>query len=57
MKLILERLKIVVEPAGAATLAALIRYKDRFRSKNVGVLLSGGNLDVENISCILKPHL
>lgn len=48
MGLILRRLKVVVEPAGAAALAGLLA-DGRFRGRRVGVLLSGSNTGVERI--------
>jgi len=46
MRLLWERAKTVVEPSGAAALAAVLREPGRFRGKRVGVLLSGGNVDL-----------
>lgn len=43
--LLLEIEKTVVEGAGAAGLAALLKYPERFRDRRVGVVLSGGNID------------
>ncbi len=43
--LLLEIEKTVVEGAGAASLAALLKYPERFRGKRVGLVLSGGNID------------
>jgi threonine dehydratase len=43
--LLLEIEKTVVEGAGAASLAALIKYPDRFQGKRVGLVLCGGNID------------
>ena len=45
MWLLFERMKQVVEPSGAMALAALLRARERFGGRRVGVLLSGGNLD------------
>ena len=47
--LIWERMKIVVEPSSATTLAALIKYRRMFRNKNVALVLSGGNVDLRNL--------
>jgi threonine dehydratase len=44
-RILLERLKIVVEPSGAMALAALIK-DHRFRGKRVGIVISGGNADM-----------
>ena len=46
MQLIWERLKIVAEPSAAVPLAALMREREHFRGKRVGLIVSGGNLDV-----------
>ncbi|OOG69639.1 pyridoxal-phosphate dependent enzyme [Algoriphagus sp. A40] len=46
MRLLYERMKIVVEPSGAVTLAALLANKERFAGKKVGIILSGGNVDL-----------
>jgi len=42
------------EGAGAASLAALLREKDRMRGKNVSVILTGGNIDTEDFAAILQ---
>jgi threonine dehydratase len=49
MKLIWERMKIVVEPSGAIGLAAVIKEKALFRSSQTGIILSGGNVDLDNL--------
>ncbi len=49
MKLIWERMKIIVEPSSAVPLAALLRNKKRFQNKKVGIILSGGNVDLKNL--------
>ncbi len=55
--LLMERTKQVVEPAGASTLAAVIREKERFAGKKVACLLSGGNIDVSFIHRIVEKGL
>ncbi|HET9486031.1 MAG TPA: pyridoxal-phosphate dependent enzyme [Chryseosolibacter sp.] len=47
MRLIWDRLKIIVEPSAAVALAAVLKAKDQFRNKSVGIILSGGNVDLE----------
>lgn len=47
MRFAWDRLKLVLEPSGAVGLAALLADTERFRGQNVGVLLSGGNVDPE----------
>lgn len=49
MRLIWERLKIIAEPSSAVALAALIREKDRFYQKQIGIIISGGNVDLNNL--------
>jgi threonine dehydratase len=46
MRLIWERLKIVIEPSCAVPLAALLKQKERFVGKKVGIILTGGNVDL-----------
>ena len=45
-----ERMKIVVEPTGALAAAALLEAAVDARGKRVGVIISGGNVDVRNIA-------
>ena len=49
MKLIWTRLKQVVEPSSAVTLAAVIRNRSRFEGKRVGLMLTGGNVDPDHL--------
>ncbi len=49
LRLLIERVKIVVEPSGAVPLAALLQKKDVFKGKKVGVILSGGNIDLTTL--------
>lgn len=46
MKLIWERMKIVVEPSGVLPLAVMFENQDFFAGKRVGLILSGGNTDL-----------
>ncbi|MCH7410730.1 pyridoxal-phosphate dependent enzyme [Belliella sp. DSM 111904] len=46
MRLIYERMKIVVEPSCAVPLAALLKHKEQFQNQKVGIILSGGNVDL-----------
>lgn len=46
MKLIWERMKIVVEPSSAVALAALIRDKQDYQGSSIGIIISGGNVDL-----------
>lgn len=47
MKLIYERMKIIVEPSSAITLAVVIANPDIFVGRKVGLILSGGNVDMQ----------
>jgi len=49
MRLLWERLKITAEPSSAVALAALLREKDLFQGKRVGIIISGGNVDLEEL--------
>jgi len=49
MKLIWERLKIVVEPSGAVAFAAILQENPEFHSKKIGIIVSGGNVDVTRL--------
>ena len=55
LRLILSRVKIVIEPSCAAPLAALIKSTLPPQVKRIGVILSGGNVDLDRISA-LRPH-
>jgi len=49
MKLIWERMKIIIEPSCAVPFAALLREKEKFAGKKVGIVLSGGNVDLAKL--------
>lgn len=49
MRLVWERMKIIIEPSSAVALAAVLREKERFQNKKVGIIVSGGNVDVMNL--------
>ncbi|WP_346862085.1 pyridoxal-phosphate dependent enzyme [uncultured Draconibacterium sp.] len=46
MRMIWERMKIIIEPSSAVPLAAILEGKVDVRNKKVGIILSGGNLDL-----------
>ena len=52
--MLLEIEKTLVEGAGAAGLAALVRHPERFRGKKVGLVLSGGNIDPLLLAAIIE---
>ena len=49
MLLIWERMKIIIEPSSAVPIAALYKHKDRFKNKRIGVIVSGGNVDLNKL--------
>ncbi|MBS0381983.1 MAG: pyridoxal-phosphate dependent enzyme [Proteobacteria bacterium] len=48
MRLLWSELKQTIEPSSAVVLAALLKVRERFAGKRVGVVLSGGNVDVDS---------
>ena len=53
MKFMLSRMKILLEPSGAAAAAAVLNRKMPANVKRVGVVLSGGNIDAEFLATLL----
>ncbi len=53
MRFFAERMKIVVEPTGCLGFAAARRMRDELRGKKVGILVSGGNIDLAKLSGFL----
>ena len=49
MRLIWERLKIIIEPSCAVPFAALLNRKSEFINKKVGIIVTGGNVDLDNL--------
>ena len=49
LNIIINKLKIVVEPSSSVVLAALIKNKSRFKNKNIGLIMCGGNIDFDNL--------
>ncbi len=49
MKLIWKRMKIVMEPSSAVPLATILRNPDVFRGKRIGVIITGGNVDLDHL--------
>lgn len=49
MKFIWERMKIVIEPSSAVAVAAMFRNSSEFKKRKVGVILSGGNVDLTKL--------
>ncbi len=54
MRFLWERIKIIVEPSGAVPLAAVLSKKVSVENKKIGLILSGGNIDVEPFFQIIE---
>jgi threonine dehydratase len=50
MKIFIEKLDVVIEPSSAVALAGLIAEKKFYKNKKVGVVISGGNVDLDSLS-------
>jgi threonine dehydratase len=46
LRLVYERMKIIIEPSCAVPLAAVLKNPELFKGKKVGLILSGGNVDL-----------
>ena len=57
VQLMLSIEKAVVEGAGAATLAALLAHRERFEGRTVGLIVSGGNIDLRLLSSVILKGL
>ena len=57
MRFLWERMKIIVEPSGAVPLAAMLSKRISVNKKKVGLILSGGNIDLEPFFKLLKKRL
>lgn len=49
MRIVWERLKLIVETSGTVPFAALLKAKEKLKGKRVGVIFSGGNVDLEKV--------
>lgn len=47
MKLVWERMKIIIEPSSAVAVTAVLKNKKLFKSKQIGIIISGGNVDLK----------
>jgi threonine dehydratase len=53
VRLALERMKILVEPTGAVPVAAALRNEVNWRGKRIGIIVSGGNIDLAKLATLL----
>ncbi|MEI6059955.1 MAG: pyridoxal-phosphate dependent enzyme [Bacteroidota bacterium] len=49
MKLVWERMKIIIEPSSAVALAIVLKHKQRFAGQKIGIIISGGNVDLMHL--------
>lgn len=56
MRFLATRMKIVTEPTGCLGLAAAIQMKDTLQGKRIGVLISGGNVDMERFCSLMSGN-
>jgi threonine dehydratase len=49
MRLIWQRMKIIIEPSSAVPVAVMLDHKDQFAGKKTGIIISGGNCDLSNL--------
>jgi threonine dehydratase len=49
MRLVWERMKIIIEPSSAVPIAAIMEHPQYFIGKRVGVIISGGNVDLDSL--------
>jgi threonine dehydratase len=55
MYLTWQRMKIIIEPSSAVPLAAIVKHRDRFQGQRVGVIITGGNVELQ--ACPGCPQL
>ena len=49
MRIIWERMKIIIEPSSAVPFAAILKNKDHFKGQRIGIILTGGNVDLSSL--------
>src|SRR4030095_14630191 len=54
MRMLWERMKILVEPSGAVPFAAVLKKKEIFKGKKVGIIISGGNVDLDKVDKLIR---
>lgn len=55
--MLLERAKMLAEPAGIVSLAAVLNNKIKLKGKNIACVISGGNIDIKTLDGIIKAGL
>ena len=54
MRLVWQRMKIVIEPSSAVAVAAVLKNPGLFAGRRVGVILTGGNVDLDKLPWIAR---
>ncbi len=49
MRLVWERMKIIIEPSSAVPLAAILKEKEKIAGRKIGIIISGGNVDLDHL--------
>jgi threonine dehydratase len=49
MRQVWERMKIIIEPSAAVPVAAVLQHNKNIVGRRVGIILSGGNVDLEKL--------
>ena len=57
MRLVWERMKLIIEPSSAVPIAALLSDKFDLASRKVGIIISGGNLDLDQLFLLLEKNI
>jgi len=57
MRFLWERMKLVVEPSGAVSLAGILNGRIPVEGKRIGVIVSGGNIDIEGFFTLLAQKI
>ena len=57
MRFLWERMKMVVEPSGAVSLAGVLSRKIEMKNKRVGIMISGGNVSLEQFFALLSSKI
>ncbi len=57
MQFVWERMKLVVEPSGAVSLAGVLSRQIELESKRVGIIISGGNIDLTDFFVRIRQNL
>jgi threonine dehydratase len=52
MRIIWERMKIIIEPSSSVAVAAILENRKMFRNKKTGIIITGGNVDLNNLPFI-----